>query len=512
MASLNGTLEGGHIVTASLTWQDRKNISDDFSPAANDYPSDPADIEGEWGRGRSDERWRAVVSGIFRLPWSVTVAPVYEYGSGQPWTRRLGYDYNGDRRFSDRAAGVTRNDENGPDFNSFSMRITKGFAIGGAGRLDLIVEGFNILNDTNYDVNFVDSAQYLSGPTVTNPTAAYVANPNFGNYSATLSAARDPARSALLVLGRSRQERRRFQPCIRIRGAARPPETGTRTGGQSMALETGLQGKVVIVTGAAAGIGRATALAFAGQGCTVAAWDVNDAGADALVAELASAGGNGAFFKVNVADGDAVRAAVDAVVTRFGRVDVMVNNAGIVRDAQLVKWKDGAVVSTLSDEAWDAVIDVNLKGVFLCTRAVAPHMIAQGSGVILSTSSVVGLYGNFGQTNYVATKAGVIGMTRTWARELGRYGIRVNAVAPGFIATEILTSMPPKVHRVDGRAHASRPHGQARGHRQRLRLARLRRCLVRHRHGALGGRWVGRRDVKQSSQVRGTSPPFKRSP
>jgi 3-oxoacyl-[acyl-carrier protein] reductase len=212
-----------------------------------------------------------------------------------------------------------------------------------------------------------------------------------------------------------------------------------------MALETGLAGKVAVVTGAAAGIGRATALAFARQGCKVAAWDVNDRGADALVAELAAAGGEAAFFKVSVADGEAVRTTVDAVVARFGRLDVMVNNAGIVRDAQLIKWKDGAVVATLSDEAWNAVIDVNLKGVFLGARAVAPQMIAQGGGVILSTSSVVGLYGNFGQTNYVATKAGVIGMTRVWARELGKFGIRVNAVAPGFIATEILASMPPKV-------------------------------------------------------------------
>ena len=186
MASLNGTLKGGHLITASVTYQDRKNISDDFSPAANDYPSDPADIDAEWGRGRSDERWRAVLSGIFRLPWTITVAPVYEYGSGQPWTRRLGYDYNGDLRFSDRAEGVLRNDEEGPDYSNLSMRITKGFNLGG-GRLDLIVEGFNLLNETNYDVNSVDSAEYLSGPTVTNPAAQYVANPNFGNYSATLS-------------------------------------------------------------------------------------------------------------------------------------------------------------------------------------------------------------------------------------------------------------------------------------------------------------------------------------
>jgi 3-oxoacyl-[acyl-carrier protein] reductase len=122
-----------------------------------------------------------------------------------------------------------------------------------------------------------------------------------------------------------------------------------------------------------------------------------------------------------------------------------VNNAGITRDSQLIKYKDGAVQATMTDEQFDAVINVNLKAVFLCTRAVSPQMIAQGGGVILNASSVVGLYGNFGQTNYVATKAGVIGMTRTWARELGKFKIRVNAIAPGFIGTEMVRAMPPKV-------------------------------------------------------------------
>lgn len=209
--------------------------------------------------------------------------------------------------------------------------------------------------------------------------------------------------------------------------------------------DTGLRNKVVVITGASAGIGRATAMRFAEEGARVAAWDVNDKGSDALVNELKQAGGEAMFCTVNVTDVKSVEIAVQEVLSRWQRIDVLVNNAGIVRDSQLVKWKDGAVVSTMTDEQWDAVIGVNLKGVFTCTRAVAPQMIKQGGGVILSASSVVGLYGNFGQTNYVATKAGVIGMTRTWARELGKYKIRVNAVAPGFVATEILKAMPEKV-------------------------------------------------------------------
>jgi 3-oxoacyl-[acyl-carrier protein] reductase len=211
-------------------------------------------------------------------------------------------------------------------------------------------------------------------------------------------------------------------------------------------MELGLRDKVVIVTGAAAGIGRATARRFAREGARVAGFDLDEAKGAGLAEEVRAQGAaDGLFERVNVAQAAEVEAGVAAVVGRWGRIDVLVNNAGILRDAQLVKWKDEKVAATLSDEAWQAVIDVNLKGAFHSTRAVVPHMIRAGGGVILSASSVVGLYGNFGQTNYVASKAGIIGMTRTWARELGRYRIRVNAVAPGFVATEILKAMPQKI-------------------------------------------------------------------
>lgn len=210
-------------------------------------------------------------------------------------------------------------------------------------------------------------------------------------------------------------------------------------------IETGLKDRVVIVTGASAGIGKTTARRFAAEGARVAAWDVRMDG-DALQAELEDAGAGQTLCQtVNVTDREAVESAVAEIVETWGAVDVLINNAGIVRDAQLVKWRGGEVVSTMSDEDFDAVLNVNLKGVFLCTRAVVPHMIQAQRGVILTASSVVGLYGNFGQTNYAATKAGVINMTRGWARELGRYGIRANAVAPGFIGTEMVESIPEKV-------------------------------------------------------------------
>ncbi len=203
-----------------------------------------------------------------------------------------------------------------------------------------------------------------------------------------------------------------------------------------------LKDKVALVTGGAAGIGQATARRFAAEGAQVAICDLNVEAGQATAAELGSAV---TFRQVNVADRAAVQSWVDDVVAGQGRVDILVNNAGIVRDSQLVRVQDGELVKQMTEAEFDLVVSVNLKGVFNCTQAVAPHMIRQGRGVILNASSVVGLDGNFGQTNYVATKAGVVGMTKVWARELGRYGIRVNAVAPGFIQTEILRRMPEKV-------------------------------------------------------------------
>lgn len=209
--------------------------------------------------------------------------------------------------------------------------------------------------------------------------------------------------------------------------------------------QSGLRDKVVIVTGAAGGIGRATARRFAEEGARIAGWDLKDAAAGELIQDWQSAGGQASFQKVDVTDPAAVEAAAGEVVARWGAVNVLVNNAGVLRDALLVKYKDGALAGRMSEETFDSVISINLRGVFLCTRAVVPAMIAAGGGVILSASSVVAHYGNFGQTCYTASKAGVIAMTRTWARELGRHKIRVNAVAPGLIATEMLGVMPEKV-------------------------------------------------------------------
>lgn len=186
IVGLNGTLPGGHLLTGSVTFQDKKNINDDFSPEFPfGYPSDPSDIEAEWGRSRADEEYRIVLSGVFRLPWEMTLSPIWEYGSGQPWNRRIGYDFNGDGKNSDRFEGVPRNSEDGPRFTQFSLRLTKAFTTA-AGRVDVIVEGFNIFDTTNFDVNSVDGAEFLAGPTLANPAAVAVPNANFGNYRATL--------------------------------------------------------------------------------------------------------------------------------------------------------------------------------------------------------------------------------------------------------------------------------------------------------------------------------------
>lgn len=203
-----------------------------------------------------------------------------------------------------------------------------------------------------------------------------------------------------------------------------------------------LKGKVALITGGAAGIGKATAERFANEGAQVVICDVNETIGQEVVKTL---GASASFYKVNVANRQEVQAWVEAVYNRYQRIDILVNNAGITRDNQLVKYKDGVVVKQMPEADFDLVIAVNLKGTFNCTQAVAPFMMKQNGGVILNASSLVGEDGNFGQTNYVATKAGVIGMMKVWMRELGKYNIRINTVAPGFTATDILSTMPEKV-------------------------------------------------------------------
>jgi len=206
-----------------------------------------------------------------------------------------------------------------------------------------------------------------------------------------------------------------------------------------------LENKVAIVTGGANGIGRATTLAFIEAGAAVAIWDVADDAGNALVSEIRDKGGKAAFFHVNVADQESVETAVAAVAEQFGGIDILINNAGITRDAQFLKVKEGKVTGKMSKADWDAVIGVNLTGVYNCTQAAVPYMITRGWGRVVNATSIAGQYGNFGQTNYSASKAGVIGMTRVWARELGRRGVNVNAIAPGFIATDMTKAIPEQV-------------------------------------------------------------------
>lgn len=197
-----------------------------------------------------------------------------------------------------------------------------------------------------------------------------------------------------------------------------------------------LEGKTAVITGGAQGIGKATVIKFVEEGANVAIWDLDEQKGKQLASELNKDEQIVSFYKVNVANADEVKENMEKVIDEFGKVDILINNAGITKDSTLKK---------MTQEQWQQVIDVNLTGVFNCTQSVAEHMVERGNGRIINASSVVGLYGNFGQTNYVATKAGVIGMTKTWARELGRKGICVNAVAPGFIATEMVSAMPEKV-------------------------------------------------------------------
>jgi 3-oxoacyl-[acyl-carrier protein] reductase len=200
-----------------------------------------------------------------------------------------------------------------------------------------------------------------------------------------------------------------------------------------------MKDRVCLITGGAAGIGKAVAARFAEEGATVYICDLNEQGAR-VAKEI-----GGSFHKVNVADRDEVQHWVEGIHKEHGQIDVLINNAGVLRDGLLVKVKDGELVKQMPEEDFDLVIDVNLKGIFNCAQAVAPIMIQQNRGVILNATSIVGEDGNFGQTNYVASKAGVIGMTKVWARELARYQVRVNAVAPGFTLTEMVQQMPEKI-------------------------------------------------------------------
>jgi 3-oxoacyl-[acyl-carrier protein] reductase len=197
-----------------------------------------------------------------------------------------------------------------------------------------------------------------------------------------------------------------------------------------------LEGKVSIITGSAGGIGRAAALKFVKEGARVVVCDLDRERVDEAVEEITAMGGEAIGFVLDVTDPPAIERMVDGVMARFGRIDTLINNAGVVEDAQF---------KNMTESQFDRVVDINLKGSFNCAKAVVRIMLEQQSGVLLNASSIVGLYGNFGQTNYAASKFGVIGLVKTWARELGRKGIRANAVCPGFVETTILKTIPDKV-------------------------------------------------------------------
>ena len=206
-----------------------------------------------------------------------------------------------------------------------------------------------------------------------------------------------------------------------------------------------ISNKTVVVTGAGRGIGRAIALKLARHGADVALFDLNADDLEETSALCAAESVKALGYRVNVADEGEVSAAMTRVAADFGRLDGLVNNAGIVRDGLLVKVKDGAVVGRMTMDQWNAVIGVNLSGVFLCAREAAAHMIELGNGGVIVNISSISRAGNAGQSNYSAAKAGVESMGVVWAKELARYGIRVGSIAPGFTHTEILSSMRPEV-------------------------------------------------------------------
>ena len=205
-----------------------------------------------------------------------------------------------------------------------------------------------------------------------------------------------------------------------------------------------IRGKTIAVTGGGRGLGRAMALEFAGRGGNLALIDLNPADLEETRAQCAALGVSARHYTCNVTSEDAVTATMDAIVRDFGSLDVLVNNAGIVKDALLIKVKDGQVVGKMTLDQWNAVIGVNLTGVFLCGREAAERMVRAGKGGVIVNISSISKDGNAGQTNYTAAKAGVAAMSTTWAKELARYGIRVGAIAPGFCATDILANMTPE--------------------------------------------------------------------